>query len=67
MANKYETRRFEPVNNAEYDFYEVSVNGKYLCQRFLDEIKRNYLKYMPIWIRSLQIFCPHPNFVRLKG
>lgn len=36
MANKYETRRFKPVNNASYEYLEVSVNGKYLFQEFLD-------------------------------
>ena len=30
MANNYTISRFEPVNNKEYNFYEVSVNGKCL-------------------------------------
>ena len=39
MANKYELRKFEPVNNKTYQFQEVSVNGKYLFQEFLENLK----------------------------
>lgn len=72
MANKYETRRFEPVNNAEYDFYEVSVNGKYLCQRFLDEIKeeRDKKKLFKIYAYMdsfSSIFLPSSKFRQIKG
>ena len=35
MAEKYETRPFEYVNNKDCRFYEASVNGKYLYQEFL--------------------------------
>lgn len=72
MANKYETRRFEPVNNAEYDFYEVSVNGKYLCQRFLDEIKeeRDKKKLFKIYAYMDSFssnFLPSSKFRQIKG
>lgn len=73
MANKYETRRFEPVNNAEYDFYEVSVNGQYLCQRFLDEIKeeRDKKKLFKIYAYmdsfSSNFFLPSSKFRQIKG
>lgn len=39
MANKYELRKFEPVNNKTYQFHEVSVNGKYLFQEFVENLK----------------------------
>lgn len=72
MANKYETRRFEPVNNVEYDFYEVSVNGKYLCQRFLDEIKeeRDKKKLFKIYAYMDSFssnFLPSSKFRQIKG
>lgn len=39
MAEKYETRPFEYVNNKNCRFYEASVNGKYLYQEFLIGLK----------------------------
>lgn len=39
MAEKYETRPFEYVNNKNCRFYEASVNGKYLYQEFLLGLK----------------------------
>ena len=39
MAEKYETRPFEYVNNKDCRFYESSVNGKYLYQEFLLGLK----------------------------
>ena len=39
MAEKYETRPFEYVNNKDCRFYEASVNGKYLYQEFLIGLK----------------------------
>lgn len=39
MAEKYETRPFEYVNNKDCRFYEASVNGKYLYQEFLLGLK----------------------------
>lgn len=39
MAIAYEIRPFEAVNNATYQFYEVSVNGKYLYEEFYDNLK----------------------------
>lgn len=32
MADKYQVRNFEPVNNEYYQFQEVAVNGKFLFQ-----------------------------------
>lgn len=39
MAEKYEIRPFEYVNNKDCRFYEASVNGKYLYQEFLLGLK----------------------------
>ena len=39
MAEKYETRPFEYVNNKDCRFYEAPVNGKYLYQEFLIGLK----------------------------
>ena len=39
MAEKYQVRKFEPVNNSSYQFFEVSVNGKFLFQEFVDNLK----------------------------
>lgn len=39
MADKYQTRKFEPVNNKCYQFLEVSVNGRFLFQEFVDNLK----------------------------
>lgn len=51
MANKYEVRSFEPVNNKIYQFLEVSVNGKYLFQEFVNNLKdrRDIKKLMNIY------------------
>lgn len=39
MANKYEEKIFEPINNKTYEFREVSVNGRFLFQEFIDNLK----------------------------
>lgn len=39
MADKYQTRKFEPVNNKCYQFLEVFVNGRFLFQEFVDNLK----------------------------
>jgi len=39
MAEKYQVRKFEPVNNSCYQFFEVAVNGKFLFQEFIDNLK----------------------------
>lgn len=39
MAITYGIRPFEAVNNTTYQFYEVSVNGKYLYEEFYDNLK----------------------------
>lgn len=72
MANKYEIRKFEPVNNKEYDFYEVAVNGKYHCQNFIDglnqtqDVKKlhNIYAYMDSFSSSL---LPSSKFRAIKG
>lgn len=72
MANKYEMRRFKPVNNVDYDFLEVSVNGKYHCQNFIDGIKDEIDKkklikiyaYMDLFSSKL---LPSTKFRQIKG
>lgn len=39
MAEKYQVRKFEPVNNSSYQFFEVAVNGKYQFQEFINNLK----------------------------
>ena len=39
MAEKYQVRKFEPVNNSSYQFFEVSVNGKFQFQEFVNNLK----------------------------
>ena len=39
MAEKYQVRKFEPVNNSSYQFFEVAVYGKFLFQEFADNLK----------------------------
>ena len=39
MAEKYQVRKFEPVNNSSYQFLEVAVNGKFQFQEFVDNLK----------------------------
>lgn len=39
MAEKYQVRKFEPVKNSSYQFFEVSVNGKFQFQEFVNNLK----------------------------
>lgn len=39
MAEKYQVRKIEPVNNSSYQFFEVAVNGKFQFQEFVDNLK----------------------------
>lgn len=39
MANKYKIRPFETINNKTYQFYEASVNGKFLFEEFCKGLK----------------------------
>ena len=39
MAEKYQVRKFEPLNNSSYQFFEVAVNGKFQFQEFVDNLK----------------------------
>lgn len=72
MANKYELRKFEPVNNKTYQFQEVSVNGKYLFQEFLENLKDqrdikkliNIYSYMDMLSASM---LPKSKFRHIEG
>lgn len=72
MANKYEVRSFEPVNNKFYQFLEVSVNGKYLFQEFIDnqkdkrDIKKliNIYSYMDMLSSSM---LPKTKYRHIEG
>ena len=72
MANKYELRKFEPVNNKTYQFQEVSVNGKYLFQEFLENLKDqrdikkliNLYSYMGMLSASM---LPKSKFRHIEG
>ena len=39
MAERYQVRDFKLVNNQCYHFLEVSVDGKYLFQEFINNLK----------------------------
>ena len=41
MAERYQVRKFEPVNNLCCRFLEASVDGKFLFQEFLGKLKDN--------------------------
>ena len=72
MANKYELRKFEPVNNKTYQFQEVSVNGKYLFQEFVENLKdqrdikklMNIYSYMDMLSASM---LPKSKFRHIEG
>lgn len=72
MANKYELRKFEPVNNKTYQFQDVSVNGKYLFQEFLENLKDqrdikkliNIYSYMDMLSASM---LPKSKFRHIEG
>ena len=72
MANKYELRKFEPVNNKTYQFQEVSVNGKYLFQEFVENLKDqrdikkliNIYSYMDMLSASM---LPKSKFRHIEG
>ncbi len=61
MAEKYQTRKFEPVNNKYYQFYEVSVDGKYHFQEFINSLKdeRKDLKKLYAIYGYMDSFSPH--------
>lgn len=72
MANKYAISRFEPVNNKEYSFYEVSVNGKCLYQEFIKGLStRDTKKLMNIYAcmdsLSPSNLLPASKFRQIKG
>lgn len=74
MANKYELRKFEPVNNETYQFQEVSVNGKYLFQEFVENLKdqrdiKNVNKYILLYGHVIGFYVAKikiPPYRRIK-
>lgn len=74
MANKYEEKIFEPINNKTYEFREVSVNGRFLFQEFIDNLKdtpKDMKKIMQIYAYmnefSLSTLLPKTKFRQIKG
>lgn len=74
MANKYEEKIFEPINNKTYEFREVSVNGRFLFQEFIDNLKdtqKDMRKIMQIYAYmnefSPSTLLPKTKFRRIKG
>lgn len=72
MANNYTISRFEPVNNKEYNFYEVSVNGKCLYQEFVKGLStRDPKKLINIYAYmdclSPSNLLPSSKFRQIKG
>lgn len=61
MAEKYQKRKFEPVNNKYYQFYEVSVDGKFHFQEFVDSLKdeQKDLKKLNAIYGYMDSFSPH--------
>lgn len=74
MANKYEEKIFEPINNKTYEFREVSVNGRFLFQEFIDNLKdtpKDMKKIMHIYAYmnefSPSTLLPKTKFRQIKG
>lgn len=74
MANKYEEKIFEPINNKTYEFREVSVNGRFLFQEFIDNLKdtpKDMKKIMRIYAYmnefSPSTLLPKTKFRQIKG
>ena len=74
MANKYEEKIFEPINNKTYEFREVSVNGRFLFQEFIDNLKdtpKDMKKIMQIYAYmnefSPSTLLPKTKFRHIKG
>jgi len=74
MANKYEEKIFEPINNKTYEFREVSVNGRFLFQEFIDNLKdtpKDMKKIMQIYAYmnefSPSTLLPKTKFRQIKG
>lgn len=74
MANKYEEKIFEPINNKTYEFREVSVNGRFLFQEFIDNLKdtpKDMKKIMQIYAYmnefSPSTILPKTKFRQIKG
>ena len=72
MANNYTISRFEPVSNKEYNFYEVSVNGKCLYQEFVKGLSTRDLKkliniYAYMDCLSPSNLLPSSKFRQIKG
>lgn len=73
MANKYEEKIFEPINNKTYEFREVSVNGRFLFQEFIDNLKdtpKDMKKIMQIYAYmnefSPSTLLPKTKFRQIK-
>lgn len=74
MANKYEEKIFEPINNKTYEFREVSVNGRFLFQEFIDNLKdtpKDMKKIMQIYAYMNEFspsnLLPKTKFRQIKG
>lgn len=74
MANKYEEKIFEPINNKTYEFREISVNGRFLFQEFIDNLKdtpKDMKKIMQIYAYmnefSPSTLLPKTKFRQIKG
>lgn len=74
MANKYEEKIFEPINNKTYEFREVSVNGRFLFQESIDNLKdtpKDMKKIMQIYAYmnefSPSTLLPKTKFRQIKG
>lgn len=74
MANKYKEKIFEPINNKTYEFREVSVNGRFLFQEFIDNLKdtpKDMKKIMQIYAYMNEFspsnLLPKTKFRQIKG
>lgn len=68
MADRYQVRKFELVNNQFYQFLEVSVDGRFLFQEFIDNLKdeRNDMKKLSAIFQYMDSFSPHVFLPRTK-
>lgn len=66
--NEYTVRTFDLVNNESYQFYEVSVNGRYMFREFVETLGGNGmdLKKLKAIYRYMDIISPRVLLPKTK-
>lgn len=68
MTERYQVRDFKLVNNQYYHFSEVSVDGRYLFQEFITNLKdkKNDIKKLAAIFQYMDIISPHTLLPKTK-